>query len=232
MDSTIIITGASGGLGKTVTSLLVKQKHNVKAIVNPIHKNKKDLFPDDLEKSKNFTKSFLDVLNDKEVAKYMKQEKNIRAGLLLVGGFKEGDFSHTTGEQIDYLINLNFKSAFFMSKYLIPEFKKRNEGLLVLISSMPAVENKGKGIFAYTLAKKMILNLADILQEELKGTHVKIAVIAPDTIATPGNIQSMPGEDHSKWIQPEEIGELILYLLKENSKNLKTRVFKMYGSVN
>ncbi|MEK6570213.1 MAG: SDR family oxidoreductase, partial [Bacteroidota bacterium] len=73
--------------------------------------------------------------------------------------------------------------------------------------------------------------LTQIIADEVKGTGLTANAIAPSIIATEANIRSSPGEDHSKWVEPSEIAELILYLCSESARSINGTVIKVYGGV-
>jgi NAD(P)-dependent dehydrogenase (short-subunit alcohol dehydrogenase family) len=73
--------------------------------------------------------------------------------------------------------------------------------------------------------------LTEIVAQEIKGTGITINAIAPSIIATPANLASMPDEDSSKWVKPEEIADLVSYLCTEPAGAISGTTFKAYGGV-
>jgi NAD(P)-dependent dehydrogenase (short-subunit alcohol dehydrogenase family) len=82
---------------------------------------------------------------------------------------------------------------------------------------------------AYGLAKSLNFRLAELMNEEAKGTNVVSSVIVPSTIDTPQNRKSMPDADFSKWVRPESIAEVIYFYCIEEAKDIRESVIKIYG---
>ena len=57
-----------------------------------------------------------------------------------------------------------------------------------------------KGMVAYGLGKSLIFRLAELMNEEAKGTNIVTSVIVPSTIDTPQNRATMPDADFNKWV--------------------------------
>jgi NAD(P)-dependent dehydrogenase (short-subunit alcohol dehydrogenase family) len=107
---------------------------------------------------------------------------------------------------------------------------KQGTGRLFLIGSKPGLDSRnGKGMVAYTIAKSMIFRLAELMNEEAKGTDVVVCVVVPGTIDTPQNRKSMPDADTSKWVKPEAIAETIYFYTTGEAAVLREPVLKVYG---
>ena len=77
-----------------------------------------------------------------------------------------------------------------------------------MIGSRPGANMKNsKGMVAYGLGKSLIFHLAELMNEEAKGTNVVTNVIVPSTIDTPQNREAMPHADFNKWVTPEAIAD-------------------------
>ena len=73
--------------------------------------------------------------------------------------------------------------------------------------------------------------LTQTLGEELKGTGITANAIAPSILKTHANITSMPNEDSSKWVAPEEIAELMLLLCSEKGGSINGVCIPVFGGV-
>ncbi len=77
---------------------------------------------------------------------------------------------------------------------------------------------------AYGLAKSLIFRLAELMNDEAKGTNVVTSVVVPGTIDTPQNRKAMPDADPSKWVRPETIADVIhFYCTREGCRLKRTR---------
>src|SRR5437870_1046034 len=108
--ATILITGASGNLGRAVTDVFISKGYKVIAIVA-----KKESISD-FGKNENLEVEVADLTNESAssilISNLLKTNKNIDAALLLVGGFAMGSIEKTKLEDIHKQISLNFDTAY------------------------------------------------------------------------------------------------------------------------
>ena len=90
--------------------------------------------------------------------------------------------------------------------------------------------NKSKGMIGYGLAKSLIFRLAELMNDEAKGTNVVTSVVIPSTIDTPQNRKSMPDADFETWVKPEAIANIIYFHSTEDAAALREVVIKIYNN--
>jgi NAD(P)-dependent dehydrogenase (short-subunit alcohol dehydrogenase family) len=88
----------------------------------------------------------------------------------------------------------------------------------------------GKSMVAYSLSKSLVFRLAEIMNEEARGTDVVVSVVVPGTIDTPQNRESMPSADFNKWVTPAAIADVIFYYCSTEGRVLREPVLKVYGN--
>ncbi|WP_200975876.1 SDR family NAD(P)-dependent oxidoreductase [Echinicola sp. 20G] len=226
MNRNIIITGAAGNLGTAVVEKFTREGFKVIATVAPGKREEMEEANDVYE---------LDVTDEAQVAEFAKEYAiqyggELEAIACLVGGFGMGDLENTSQADIEKMIQLNFFSAFNMTKAFLPVFKKSQKGTFLFVGARPALQPAdGKSLVAYTLSKGMVISLADLVSEEMKGTGVRSHVFVPSIIDTPPNREAMADQDFSKWVSPLEIAEAMHYAV--SSPALKNMTFKLYGGV-
>jgi NAD(P)-dependent dehydrogenase (short-subunit alcohol dehydrogenase family) len=225
MERNIIITGANGNLGKVVVSKFKREGYRIIALVEPGSdvelEEADDVYEVDVTDS-NTVKDF--------AAEYQLQYGEVDAIGLLVGGFGMGTIEETTVEDIEGMINLNFFSAFNLVKNFLPIMKKANFGNFLFVGARPALQSEdGKDVVAYALSKSMVIELANLVAEEAKGTRIRAHVFVPSIIDTPANREAMPDSDFSLWVNPAEIAEAMHYAV--NNPALRNMTFKLYGGV-
>jgi NAD(P)-dependent dehydrogenase (short-subunit alcohol dehydrogenase family) len=141
-----------------------------------------------------------------------------------------GSVAETGLAAIDKQIKLNFNTAYNVAKPVFAQMLKQGSGRIFLIGSKPGSDmHKSKGMVAYGLAKSLLFQLAELLNDEAKDKNVVTAVVVPSTIDTPQNRQAMPDADFSRWVKPEAIADLIYFYSTEEAAVLREPVIKVYN---
>ncbi|WP_373400233.1 SDR family NAD(P)-dependent oxidoreductase [Algoriphagus halophilus] len=225
MSRNIIITGASGNLGSAVVEKFKREGYHIITLTYP----GKDEFIEEADDSYE-----VDVTNEEEVqafvAEFQLQYGELDALALLVGGFSMGGFDKTSQEDIQKMFQLNFFSAFHLVKGFLPIMKKQQKGTFLFVGARPALElSSAPDMLAYSLSKRLVITLTEILGEEIKDSPIRSHVFVPSIIDTPVNRESMPDADFTKWVRPDEIAEAMHYAV--NTSALRNMTFKLYGEV-
>lgn len=221
----VLITGAAGNLGTAVVEKFMSEGYNVLATVDPKIKNT----------LKAGVKTYAVDLTDESqvsnaVAKAIADNTTIDAALLLVGGYAGGNIDATDGTALRKMMSLNFETAYFVARPVFQQMIKQGGGRIVLIASKTALVNEaGKNNIAYSLSKFLLTKLADLLNAEGASRNVVCSIVAPSTIDTPANRESMPNADFSKWVKPEAIADAMFFLVSDQGNVLRDPVFKVYG---
>jgi NAD(P)-dependent dehydrogenase (short-subunit alcohol dehydrogenase family) len=225
---TVLITGANGNLGSAVTQLFLSRGYRVIATV----RTEKDKV--ELPAHPMLSVRLVDLLQEAPahelVENAIRETGGIAAALLLVGGYAQGDISSTSAADIRKQIGLNFETAYHIVQPLFRHMMERGSGRIVFIGARPAlVASAGKGSLAYGLSKSLLFKLAEYINASAKGKNVTATVVAPGTIDTPQNRQSMPDADPGKWVSPEALAEVLEFVCSEKGTPLRETVLKVYG---
>jgi NAD(P)-dependent dehydrogenase (short-subunit alcohol dehydrogenase family) len=228
MKKTVLITGASGGLGKATVRKFINEGYKVIATVSP-------------GKSLGFTveegiiEYEADLANEESVDSVIKKmisgHPTIDAALLLVGGFAAGNIKNTDGTALKKMLAVNFDTTYFVARPIFNHMLTQNKGgRLIFVGSRPALQaNDGKNSVAYALSKSLIFKLADILNAEGASKNVTASVIVPSTIDTEANRKAMPDKDFGSWVKPGEIADAMAFLCSDTSGPLRETVLKIYN---
>jgi NAD(P)-dependent dehydrogenase (short-subunit alcohol dehydrogenase family) len=224
---TVIVTGASGNLGRQVVKKFLSDNYSVFGCIMP---GEFIDFP-----NAPFEKIAVDLLDENEsqkaVASIASSHGSIDVAVLTVGGFAMGDIAGTSTGDIMKQYKLNFETAYNMARPIFIEMKKQNTGRIFLVGSRPGLDaTSGKGMIAYGLAKSLVFRLAELMNEEGKAHNIVTSVIIPGTIDTPQNRIAMPDADFSKWVRAEEIANTISFYCSEEARSIREPLIKMYGN--
>jgi NAD(P)-dependent dehydrogenase (short-subunit alcohol dehydrogenase family) len=229
MERTVLITGASGNLGKAAVERFLRDGYQIIATVSPGKLLGYDV-------NGNVSVVEVDLTNqwivDQFVENSIKKHSTINAALLLVGAFASGTINNTNEDALDKMISVNFKTAYFAARKIFSHMiTQPNGGRIVLVGSKPAINpSAGKNSLAYAISKNMLFQLAEILNAESVNKNVSTHVIVPSIIDTPANRSAMPQANPSDLVKPEEVAEAMAYLCSDKGMCLRETVLKIYGN--
>lgn len=226
-----IITGGTGGLGKGVLPVFLKEGAQVTCtyVVDREYELCRNEFAQDNE---NLLFIKADVTNPDNVKRVIAETKNkfgkIDFLVNIVGGFLYKDFVETSGDDFDKMININLKSCFTFTREILPTFMKNNYGRIVNISAKPAIRGVS-GMSAYGAAKSAVATLTESIADEIKDYDININAIIPGTIDTEQNRNDMPERDFSKLVKPRDIAKVIVFLCSDESSIIRGAVIPALG---
>ena len=226
---TAIVTGASGNLGQAVVKKFMAEGYKVIGTVIPNDPVSMD-FP-----AESFEKIIVDLMSEddsqKLVASVISKYGSVDAAVLTVGGFAMGTVAETKTSDIAKQYKLNFETAYNVARPIFVQMLKQNSGRIFIIGSRPGLNAmNGKGMVAYCLGKSLIFRLAELMNDEAKGTNVVTSVVVPSTIDTPQNRKAMPDADPSKWVKPEAIADVIHFYCTDAAAVLREPLIKVYNN--
>jgi len=222
----ILITGSTGNLGKAVVNAFISSRYHVIGTHEPHHEAKND---------ENVTYYGVDLVEENDTKNFFEEIKGkfteIDGIVCLVGGFAMSNIENTSKQDILEQVNLNFITAFNSVKNAYSWMKSTGGGNIVLISAKPALDGGGFEVLPYALAKGMIKNMADLLNENAKKDKIITSIIAPSIIDTPPNREAMSDADFSDWVTPQNIAENIIHLFSDAGKINRNPILRLYNNV-
>jgi NADP-dependent 3-hydroxy acid dehydrogenase YdfG len=224
-----IVTGASGNLGQAVLKKFIAEGYMVIGTIIP-----NDLAVFDYPES-SFEKIVVDLMDEAGSKKFtdsvIEKYGSIDAAILTVGGFAMGDIAATATADIMKQYKLNFETAYNIARPVFVQMMQQKSGRIFIIGARPGLDAQlSKGMVAYGLGKSLIFRLAELMNNEAKGTDVVTTVVVPSTIDTTVNRKSMPDADFSKWIKADDIANIIHYHCTDEAAALREPVLKVYNN--
>lgn len=221
----VLVTGANGGLGSYVTQVFLGAGAMVAGVSRSI-KQADFSHP-------NFTAVAGELTNSASagaiVSAALQKFGRIDGLVHLIGGFAGGKpVAETDDATFEKMTDLNFRSAFYISKAVIPHMRKSGTGRIVAIGSRAALES-APGVAAYAASKAALVSLIRAIAAENKDAGITANVLLPGTLDTPANRAADPNADTSKWINPEKLAALILWLVGDSASEINGAVIPVYG---
>ena len=199
----VLITGASSGIGKATTQLLLDKGHEIWGISRSIKSHHPYLHAHSIDLTD------LDTLPEKLSPFFGVDTLICNAGKGYFGNLEELSF-----QEIRSLLDLNFLSHVYLIKQLLPHLKKKKQADVIFIGSQAGLKGQRKGSI-YCASKFALRGFAQSLREECSTSNVRISIIQPGMVRTPfyENLNFQPGKYDSHAIAPEDIAQMILTIL-------------------
>jgi NAD(P)-dependent dehydrogenase (short-subunit alcohol dehydrogenase family) len=216
-------------LGQAVIKKFIDREYKVAGTLIPNDPVQLD-FP-----ANKFEKAVVDLMNEDDSAKFVSsvisKYESIDVAVLTVGGFAMGSVVETKTIDIAKQYKLNFETAYNIARPVFAQMMKQKNGRIFIIGSRPGLDaTSGKGMIAYGLGKSLVFRLAELMNDEARGTNVVTSVVVPSTIDTPQNRKALPDSDPEKWVKPEAIADLIYFYCTDAGAVLREPLIKAYNN--
>lgn len=225
-DKVVLVTGANGGLGRYVTQAFLDTGATIVGTSRKIERAEFSgagftAIPGDLSSLEN-AKALVGQL----IAQWGKLDVLAHT----VGGFAGGKpVAETDDATFQGMLDINLNSVFHILRAAIPHLRSAPGGRIIAIGSRAAVE-LGAGVGAYSASKAAMVSLIKTVAIENADVGMTANVILPGTIDTPANREAMPDADFSKWVRPENIASLALWLSSDAGKDITGAAIPIYGN--
>lgn len=236
----VLITGASGGIGLSVIEYLIQQKNY--DLYFQVNKNKTTII--DLLNKYDYPYSdrifSIDITNEQQVEQ-MRNSIEARCeslwGLVNLVGISSNSMSwKLSTQEFMRILETNVLSAFLTCKAFVPSMRKKSQGRIINTSSVVAFKGT-VGAAHYAASKAAIIGFTKSISLELAEKNITANIIAPGFMDA-GLIREIPGPaleiitqqiPLKKLGQASEVGHTISYLLNEQSSYITGQTFHING---
>jgi 3-hydroxy acid dehydrogenase / malonic semialdehyde reductase len=215
LKRTILVTGASSGIGRAIARDLLKQGHQIIGISRDCSQFKKPMA--------NFHPMQLDLAQLQELPKKIRgleqQFPALDAVIFCAGTGQFGSLEEFSYAQIQALMTLNFTSPVFMTRALLPSLKHKTRSDLIYIGSEAALKGSRKGTI-YCASKFALRGFTQALREECSKDQVRVCLINPGMVLTPffDPLSFAPGDDESNYLLPEDVADAATYVINSRAQ--------------
>jgi len=215
LKRTVLVTGASSGIGRAIARNLLQQGHHVIGISRDSGKF--------IRQMDNFSPVQLDLGRLADIPQKIRELEQafpaIDAVVFCAGMGRFGSMEEFSYAQIEDLITLNFTSQAFLVKALLPALKRKVSSDLIFIGSEAALKGSRKGAI-YCAAKFAVRGFTQALREECGKSNVRVCLINPGMVKTAffEQLSFEPGDHQSNFIEPEDVAEAVSYVLNSRAQ--------------
>jgi NAD(P)-dependent dehydrogenase (short-subunit alcohol dehydrogenase family) len=222
-----MVSGAAGNLGKAVADALERAGARLVLV---------DLSEDRLNALYGAAERLTlpaDLTDEASVAQAVAQalSRYGRIDLLanIAGGFTMGPALHETPTGTwEFMLNLNARSAFLLSRAVIPHMLRQGGGRIVNVAARAAVQPKGRMV-PYCVSKAAVVTLTEGMAAEYRDRNINVNCVLPGTIDTPQNRADMPDADFGQWVLPAALADAILFLFSDAARAVSGAALPVYG---
>ena len=223
MKKTIVVTGASRGIGFELVQLASLKEYRVYALSRNADK---------IPVSKNLIPVNLDITSDESLnvfAKYIEEQGIVIDALVNnAGTLINQSFAKTTTEDFESVYRVNVFGLASITRFLLPYIKRK--GHVVNITSMGGLDGSSKfpGLSAYSSSKGAVSILTELLAEEYKETGPSFNGLALGAIQTEMLAQAFP--DFKAPLSAKEIAAYILQFALKGQRFYNGKILPVSSS--
>jgi NAD(P)-dependent dehydrogenase (short-subunit alcohol dehydrogenase family) len=221
----VVITGALGALGKVVTEGALARGAQVAAVDHapsqiPPAPDRIELGGVDLSDAAQAKKAI-----DAAAAHFGR----LNALINIAGAFAFETVAEGDPKTWQRMYAINVLTALNASRAALPHLAASRSARIVNVGAMAALQ-AGAGMGPYAASKAGVHRLTEALAAEWKG-KITVNAVLPSIIDTPANRASIPKADFFKWVTPQELAEVILFLASDAASAVTGALLPVSGRV-
>lgn len=240
---TVLVTGASRGIGRAIALEFAKQGWQVAINYNKSEKSVRDLC-NEIRSLGASAKAFRADVSDETAVRAMMNEINEyfggvdvlvnNAGIAL----KQGLFTDVCQDETQRIFDVNVFGMMNCCKAIIPDFVKKKSGKIINLSSVWGITG-GSCEVVYSASKAAVIGFTKALSRELAPSGVCVNCVAPGFIDTDMN-SHLSESDKELFAEeiplnrigtPEDVAKTIYFLASENADYITGQVLAVDGGI-
>ncbi|MBI3145147.1 MAG: SDR family oxidoreductase [Pseudogulbenkiania sp.] len=217
-NRTVIVTGAAGNLGQAVAKAFADRGANLLLLARRREQLEK-AFGTESPQRLFATADLLDQDQVKAaIQKAVDQFGRIDVLCNTAGGFRMGPSVHETPDQDwDFLFDINTRSLLHAVRAVVPRMIEGGGGKIVSVGANAAQRGVAH-MGTYCATKAVVSRLTEAMAAELREHNINVNCVLPSIIDTPENRAAMPSADPTRWVAPDALAEVILFLASDGAR--------------
>jgi NAD(P)-dependent dehydrogenase (short-subunit alcohol dehydrogenase family) len=213
-SKTCLITGAAGNLGRAVAAAFAAEGASL-ILMDHAEEHLRSAYGAE-EKGRRFV--IADLRDAQSVVRALPAGAAIDILCNIAGGFRMGQPVHETSDDTwDLMLGLNAKSVINCARAVVPGMLAAGRGKIINVGAMAALSGKAN-MAAYIASKSAVIRLTESMAAELRDKGINVNCILPSTIDTPQNRKDMPKADPKRWVAPEALADVVLFLASDAAR--------------
>jgi len=205
---TVVITGAAGNLGRVVADAFSGLGDKLVLLD---------------------AKTGTDLLDPSSVKAALAKAGRVDVLCNIAGGFRMGSPVHeTTDKDWDFLFDLNARTVLNMSRAVVPIMLKAGGGKIVNVGAFAAQKGVAQ-MGAYVASKSAVIRLTETMAAELREKNINVNCVLPTIIDTPENRAAMPDADPKRWVAPQDLAKVIVFLASDAARAIHGAAIPVTG---
>ena len=210
VNRTVVVTGASSGIGKAIAEKLLDEGHTVIGIARNFSKFQPD--------NQRFHPQSIDLADletlPSQLTALIRTFPSIDGVICNAGRGQFGSLEEFSYTQIHSLMDLNFTSHAYLTRAVLPMLKRRKQGDIIFIGSEAALKGSRKGSL-YCASKFALRGFSQALREECSRSYIKVSLINPGMVQSEffNQLNFRPGSQPEQHILPSDIAQVVSFVL-------------------
>lgn len=208
MTKHALITGASSGIGLSITRHLLERGYRVTGI------SRRGGIPQDHERFTPVSLDLADVTRTENTLKRLLRENRFDCFIHSAGYGEFGSIEQFSVKRIERSIQVNLTSALIICRSLLPAFRANRAGRLIFIGSESSLNAGRKGAL-YSAAKFGLRGFCQALRDDCAADNIQVSLINPGMVRSAffDELSFAPADRQENAITPEQIAELVYFIL-------------------
>jgi NAD(P)-dependent dehydrogenase (short-subunit alcohol dehydrogenase family) len=126
------------------------------------------------------------------------------------------------------MLDLNVDSVLTSVRAVVPILLGQGGGKIINVGAIGGLTGRAH-MAAYSAAKSAVIRLTEAMALELRERNINVNCVLPSIIDTPQNRTAMPDADPKRWVAPEALADVIVFLASNRSRAVHGAAIPVVG---